>query len=320
MCCYLLVQFFFLLLAYFILDIMMLWEKEIPSYLTTRKNVIGFILFTAVFALIFINIYEPFESYTWRTVGQFRFFLYSSIVILIGMLVIVISRLLMNILINRRQPKYGEYAIWIAGEIFLMALVYSIIQEFFLHVDNDFMLILKNSTRNTALVILLPYSISWLYLALKDKYNTLEKVMEHNSGLEESIHGRTKTSITSSMYAFKDEKGVLKFSIKKDDVLFLEAADNYIIIHYLDNNKQSRFILRTTLKKIESEFRISSLIRCHRSFMVNIDRVKMIRKDRDGLIVGFESPLNINIPISKTYIDTVIRKLSLYSSSEGIGE
>jgi DNA-binding LytR/AlgR family response regulator len=291
---------------------MLLWEKKIPEYFTERKNVVSFILFTAVFALVFINIYAPFGVDRWLNVTDFQLFLYSSIVILIGMLVIVISRLLMYLITRKKSIRYGEYGLWIFGEIFSMALVYAIIQRFFLHVNRDFMLILKNSLRITAFIILLPYVISWLYISFRDKYKTLERITRNKPALNNKFAEENRQSGgILSMIPFRDEKGVMKFSIKKEDLLYLEAADNYVIIHYLDHNRQSRYIIRNTLKRIEQEFQGSGLVRCHRSFIVNLDNVKVIRKEKDGLIIGFEAPTNITVPISKTYLDTLIRKLSL---------
>jgi hypothetical protein len=35
-------------------------QKEIPAYLMLKSNIVRLILFTAFFALIFINVYAPF--------------------------------------------------------------------------------------------------------------------------------------------------------------------------------------------------------------------------------------------------------------------
>jgi DNA-binding LytR/AlgR family response regulator len=293
---------------------MLPWERIIPDYLTDKKNVVSFILFTAAFALVFINIYAPFGVDKWLSVSDVEFFLYSSIVILIGMLVIVISRILMYVFTRRKSITYAAYALWIVAEIVVLALVYTLIQWYFLHVGNDFLQILKNSVRTTAYIILLPYLISWLYLSFKDKYLTLEK-MENNRQLDE-MNGITGKKVASQllMVPFHDEKGVLKFSIKKDDLLYIEAADNYIIIYYLDHMKLSKYMIRNTLKRIELSLPEAGLVRCHRSYMVNIDNVKFIRKEKEGLIIGFDSPSDVVVPISKTYLDVFIKRLSHYTS------
>ncbi len=207
---------------------MLPWERKIPDYLTNRKNLVNFILFTAGFALVFINIYSPFGVDKWLNVSDIQLFLYSSIVILIGMLVIVISRTLMYLFTRNKQLGYGTYSVWIIAEILTLALVYALIQWFFLHVGTDFLQILRNSIRTTAYIILLPYIIAWLYLSFKDKYTTLERI-ENKKGLPDNqTSPEMKTGTSNTMISFRDEKGVLKFSIKKEDLLYIEAADNYI--------------------------------------------------------------------------------------------
>jgi len=289
---------------------MLLWEKEIPEYFTDRRNIVSFVLFTAIFALVFINIYAPFGVDSWLNVTDFQLFFYSSIVILIGMLVIALSRLLMYLLSRKKSIRYGEYALWIFGEILSMAFVYALIQRFFLQGQKDFMEILRNTVRITAFIILLPYAIYWLYLSFKEKYNLLEKMNITRAGIIENKDDR-KNYGTWSMIPFRDEKGILRFSVKQEDLLFLEAADNYVLIHYLDGDKQLKYMIRTTLKRIEQEFPAKKLVRCHRSFMINIDHVRTIRKEKEGLIINFESPVNTTVPISKTYLDVFIRKLSI---------
>jgi DNA-binding LytR/AlgR family response regulator len=295
---------------------MLPWEKRIPDYLTDRKNTVSFILFTAVFALIFINIYAPFGIDKWLDYTDVQLFFYSSIVILIGMLVIVISRILLFVVARKRPIKYLTYAAWIAGEIVVLALVYALIQWFFIRVGNDFVVMFRNSIRTTAYIILLPYLISWLYLSFKDKYLTLEKIEKKNSSLPMNDVPETRAGVSLSMVSFHDEKGVLKFSLKKEDLLYIEAADNYIIVHYLASRKPARYMIRTTLKRIEQNMPDTGLVRCHRSYIVNIDMVKFIRKEKEGLIIGFESPEDLTVPISKTYIDGFIRKLSNFAVME----
>ena len=59
---------------------------------------------------------------------------------------------------------------------------------------------------------------------------------------------------TRNMIPFYDDKGILKFSVKKENLLYLESAENYVNICYLNKGKVSKYLLRDTLKKIEENF------------------------------------------------------------------
>jgi TRAP-type mannitol/chloroaromatic compound transport system permease small subunit len=278
------------------------FQKPIPSYLNEKQNIIRLILFTSLFALVFINTYSPFGADRWYNLTSLEFFTYSSLVILIGVLVVVISRIIMYHLCKRQTINIWQYLLWIFAEVFSMAMVYAISEKFFLKDSRLFSDLLRNSSRNTALVLLLPYSVLWLYFSWRDKKEQIEKLEELPLFSENS----------RDMIPFYDEKGVLKFSVKKENLLYLESAENYVNICYLNKGKVSKYLLRDTLKKIEETFSGTEIIRCHRSYMVNFEKVKVIRKDRDGLKLEFDNPSVTDIPVSKTYVNTVMQTFSKY--------
>ena len=89
-------------------------------------------------------------------------------------------------------------------------------------------------------------------------------------------------------------------NIESTQLVYIEAMENYIVIHYLDNNDLlSSKILRTTMKKTEKVLKQNSeFIRCHRSYLVNKKYVARINK----IAQRFELILNINniaIPVSR---------------------
>jgi hypothetical protein len=275
-------------------------EKHIPRYLTEKNNIIRQIVFAAFFALVFINIYAPFGVTTWFNMTKLQLFFYSSLMILTGVMVVVLSRIIMYRYCKRKNLTYPGYIGWVAGEIFFMAMVYTILIKTVTDDPREFIEILKKTVEITALVLLLPYLILWLFFALREK-NVQLKVLEEIDAAESQL---------ARMIPFYDEKGTLRFSIKRESFLFLEAADNYVTVNYLDGQKISRFMIRNSMKNISDNFPGTSLVRCHRSFMVNFDRVKIIRKEKDGLHLELDVPEKANIPVSKTYIQEVLNKFS----------
>ena len=161
---------------------------------------------------------------------------------------------------------------------------------------------MKVSVKNTALVLLLPYSAMWLYLSWRDKKEQIERMAEMKSASGNS----------TDMIPFYDERAILKFSVKLENLLYLQSAENYVTICYLNKGKIARFLLRDTLKKMEESLSGSNVIRCHRSYMVNFDKVKVIRKDKEGLMLELDIPAVTDIPVSKTYVDNVMQIFSKY--------
>ena len=157
---------------------MQFYEKAIPEYLNRKGNIVSLILFTAAFALVFINVYAPFGADSYLQLSGIMLFLYSSFVILTGMLVVVVSRVIMYAYSKRKNLNYLRYVIWVFAEILVMAVVYSIYVKFILADARDFMYVFNASLKNTSLVILLPYSILWLFFSWQDKSYRLEALKE----------------------------------------------------------------------------------------------------------------------------------------------
>jgi DNA-binding LytR/AlgR family response regulator len=284
---------------------MSFFERKIPDYLTKKKNTTRQILFTVVFALVFINLYSPFGVDKWYDVNKTQTFFYSSLVILTGLLIIAISRIILYQVARNKSMNNGSYIIWIAAEIISLSVVYLILQRVFISTEEELITDFKSSLKVTSLVLLLPYTISYLYFSW----------LENNSKLEElSVSRSNQAPVLPTMMPFHDEKGELRFSLKSDDLLYLEAADNYVYIHYLDQDKPAKYMIRNSLKNMEEVLRKWNVVRCHRSYIVNFERVKIVRREKDGLVLELDMPKRQYLPISRTYVDGVMKLFSRYTS------
>lgn len=281
-------------------------NEKIPPYLYEKKNSITLILFTALFALLFINLFQPFGSRNWYPgVSDVKYFAFSSLIILTGMLVVVISRVILAYRSKRHSIFYWHYGLWILAEIVAMSIFYTLFAQFFPKdgVIRDISDSFRQSLYNTALVLLLPYAISWLYFSWKEKSTLLEHLVQ-----EKGVDAATKT-----MISFRDEKGELKISIVTENLLFIESADNYTTLHYLNKSKQSHYLLRNSLKRLEEPLADTSLVRCHRSYMVNMDKVKILKKVSGGIMLELDEENTPDIPVSKTYYESFMQAFSRYT-------
>jgi hypothetical protein len=81
---------------------------------------------------------------------------------------------------------------------------------------------------------------------------------------------------TSNTVQFVAENEKDKLSIAATDLLFVESSDNYCTIVYLKNGQPARPLLRSSLSRLENQLNQTHIVRCHRSFLVNLDRVERI--------------------------------------------
>ena len=280
-----------------------MWDKNIPSYIYDKQHIVQLILWTAFFALVFINIYKPFSSSSWYDISEFKFFVFSSLIILTGVLVVVLSRIIMFHWGKRHAISVGNYSIWILLEIFFMSLFYTI-YTLVLNPEREYMDVFETSTINTSLVLLLPYSVLHFYFSYKDKERRLLLLEEH----QEEVIAR------QSVFSFYDEKQELRLSVKRSELLYLESADNYVCIWYQSKGQLTKFLLRNSLKAMEEHFADTNVLRCHRSYMVNFEQVKVIRREKEGILLELGIERVPDIPISKTYSEKVMRWFQTYSA------
>lgn len=289
----------------------MFGNKELPGYLLEKNNVVRMILFTTVYSLVFINIFRPFNSETWiPNESSTNYMMYSSLMVLVGMVVVSLSRTIMGIVAKKVQFSYPDYVIWLVSDALIVSVFYVFIAYKVGFVDNflndnpemttweAIYSIFWKSTANTVWMLLIPYTVSLLFLDNQYLKNTIKEL-------------GTKTS-DSNIVHFKDEKGEIRLSINIENVLYAESADNYVIIKYINNDKLVDFFLRTNLKKLSDDMRDTPIQRCHRSFMINLLHVTSLTKDQTEFMIQFDTTSIKDITVSKTYQESIMDAFTKY--------
>ncbi len=280
-------------------------NSKIPAFLTEKNNIVKLLIFTAVFCMVFINLYKPFGSSYWKEYTQTQFFLVSGLIVLSGVGIIALSRFIMYKSTRKNTLTYWQFIIWLLVEFTVISLTYSFITKFGFKVGQDFMVLFSWVFLYTVLILTIPYILSWLYFALRDA----EKVIQQMASEENFVDlGSEKNDLIN----FKDDKGVLKLSVALSNILYIESADNYVEIYYLKKGRVSHFMLRNTLKLIEELYGNSVIMRCHRSYMVNLKNVKVLRKDKDGLLLELDIDGVPDIPVSKSYTEKILEVFSSF--------
>ena len=290
-------------------------NKDLPSFLVTKENIRKLIFFTTVYSLIFINIFRPFNSEDWIPgINNFNYFLYSSLMVLIGVTLISMSRIIMYFFVKKISIGYLEYLIWIFAEIAILAGFYVFIAYKVGFIDNyigqnqNFIYweaifeIFRKAIANTTWMLLIPYVISFLYL--------------YNEYLLRNMTNKDDEHKESNVIHFKDEKDEVRFSIASDKVIFIESSDNYCIIKYINNDKVSDFILRNSLKRLTNELKDTPIQRCHRSYMINFEHIASLKKDNSEISFEFDIPNIKEIPISKSYNDKIMELFVIHSKQK----
>lgn len=282
-------------------------QPIIPKYINKKRNVVRLVLWTALYAELFINIYQPFNSRNWlHDVSDVVYFMVATLAVLIAMLIVALSRTLMYHYAKRHDITYADYGIWVAVEIFAMASIYTGAPFLFLpdqRSELPMFSMFGSAVTYTTFVLLIPYAISMMAFILQERGRLLVEYGIRDARNKDKM-------VMEDMLNFYDEKGELKLSIRPSSLYFVESADNYVKIHYLSAGKIQHFMLRNKLRAIEEQFKDKDLFRCHRSYVVSFPRVKVLKRTEDGLMIDFDQEGMPNIPVSKTYSQKIMERFT----------
>lgn len=131
---------------------------------------------------------------------------------------------------------------------------------------------------------------------------TLSVIVAENGAVEDTSE--------SDLIRFYDNTQKLKLVVASDAILYLKAEENYVRVKYLENEIIKDYVLRNTMKSLEPVLQKFGLVRCQRSYFVNPHHVKILRKDKQGVVVA---EIDVNgadtIPVSPKYYDALEKML-----------
>ena len=277
---------------------------QTPECLTDPLSQTQNVIVATLFALVFLTAYTPFSDTSWFQLGTNSRFLGTVGFVGVGTFFLACSRVLMTICVKRlRHFALWAYILWLFLEIVLIAAFHTYLSYFLVRATSYSLgHIFGKSLLITFIALAVPYVITDLMFILQD---TRRKLMLTKSDSVESDDEvmPEHTEIINLM----DNNGNLKLSVKLDNLYYIKAEDNYINVYYQRNGAIASYMLRCKMKTIEDNcVDSSSLMRCHRSYIVNIDKVSVLHNEADGFIIDFEKEGLDSIPVSKTYSKRVL--------------
>ena len=270
-------------------------------------NIVISLIISILYALVFLVIYSPYSETAWFGLAKSESFLLTTTFVVASVLILVMSRLLMFFLTkNIVKMTYLKYSLWLLGEIILIGVFHAILSMVYVKItEYSIPYIVTKSIMITLLALGFPYVVSAMWITIKDMRNTLlvtdtSDIATDGEAIAQNI----------DIINIADNKGVLKLSVKLDNLYYIKAEDNYTIVNYTKNGMLNRYMIRCKIQTIEDNFSGTPLMRCHRTYIVNTQKIKVLRHESDGFYMDFDFDGIDPIPVSKTYNEAVVKRFS----------
>lgn len=278
------------------------------SLLDPVRNRVELIVFCSVFSFCFMYIFLPFNINMWYEGQHLPLVMFFGIFTGCGILGLTISQFLLAGWKVRRRLTNATYLFWLLGEIVLVASIVTLVDvlltDTFFFTWSEFV----STLRYTALIMPLPYMISLLWFFSREKYRQLKSLENRVSQLPEPAAPVAAMPVTppvppaDSCLQLKDEQGKTALSVHPAKLLMIKAEDNYVQVFYRNGATVSKELVRVPLKKMETQLTANGFARAHRSYLVNLSKVVLFKKNSKGYFLQVEGMEDTPVPISGTYL------------------
>lgn len=154
---------------------------------------------------------------------------------------------------------------------------------------------------NTMMVGLFPVVFSGLLIQIKaNNTNQIQAANLQTHLPIQEIHQET-------IQLFSNKKNQ-NFEAPTNDIFYMEAMQNYVSVCFLKEDKIQKEMLRNTIKNVEAQLEHTPLMRCHRSYIVNLDLIENVKGNAQGLRLSLKNLEDVEVPVSRKYIP-LLRKM-----------
>ncbi|TVQ46546.1 MAG: LytTR family transcriptional regulator [Saprospirales bacterium] len=145
------------------------------------------------------------------------------------------------------------------------------------------------------------------YYFLFKKYLAEAKALRGESTLKKSDNKKPGQEGLISLF---DQTGNELIRLSSDEIIRLEAAGNYVELHFSQSGETERLLIRSTLKNLLNQINGHQLIvQTHRSHAANLYHLQSVSGNAQGL----QLQLNFSeekVPVSRSFIPEVKAKIN----------
>jgi hypothetical protein len=270
-------------------------RKYLSQQYPREENPWKIILPVSVFIGLFLVIFQPFGLDDLEMTFKSLFLAGYGLVTL---LVLILDLLLLPLLVPKLFSdekwtviKEISLLLWILFTLGLGNLLYS-------NLVLDFRLTLTNALvfqSFTLIVGLLPVTVITII-----KQNYLKRKNETRAGqINDTLIHHVSGDYHGRQVHFLGENQKEELKVIADDILFIKSEGNYITIGYLKNGRFTQTLLRNTMKYAADHLAaFSNHYQCHRSWMVNLNRIDRVGGNSQGLKITLKD-FDEGIPVAR---------------------
>lgn len=270
--------------------------KRPVRMLTSKEKIVSYLLI-GMFVFLFLVFFQPFDVNNYDPTETIRqeFIFYMLV---IGMYVAVVLILNDTFLFNwifRKLILRWQLILWLLWTLIFIStmifLLYNLLGNW-----HDFTWISWiEFVGNFSVLAIMPLVILFLYARIKHYKELTATMQDYEMDANELI-----------TFPSDNQKDVLSLTL--ESIRYLESQDNYVAIHYVKSGLPTKTLIRLTLKRIDELELHPALVRCHRSFVVNLYHLRHFSGNHQNGHIWLND-IDTPFPVSRTYAPAILEQL-----------
>lgn len=260
------------------------------------------------FIALFLIFFQPFGVSDWQDPNKNWYLAgYGLITTLCGFV--------LRFIIFKSFPKYHNETTWNVGKEILSIMMLILMIAAGNVVFSNFAFDLKNglvSFLGMLLAVMIigvfpaTFGVMLNYIIQLKKYNQPIVIQHHTSEVVEPqqiSENKIQNAAPVKLIAENEKDSI---ELTTESLYFIESSDNYSTVFYEKSGKLQKELLRSSLTRLESQISSENIVRCHRSFIVNLDKVEKVTGNAQGYKLHLKSP-ELLVPVARKYSEIVER-------------
>ncbi len=172
---------------------------------------------------------------------------------------------------------------------------------------------------------LLPIIIYTLYIQnhklrqFQQEASTLQEKLKARKGEQVGIPQETVLPV-NNIITFEGDNQAEKKMINVNQLIYIEAASNYIKLFFEQQEKITYAIIRMTMKKAEETVTpYPVFFRCHRAYIVNLDKIDKVEGNAQGYKLKMNGAGDL-VPVSRNLNSEFSDRLFAFRKPGGLGD
>jgi len=105
---------------------------------------------------------------------------------------------------------------------------------------------------------------------------------------QEIVSVNNETPVLNEVVTLSGDYKKDQIGLPLNSIVFIQSEDNYASLHYLEEDRLKKYLIRSTLTNLEKKLNSDWIFRCNRAVMVNLYHLEFYKYESGTLVLSLK--------------------------------